>query len=319
VIATARLVHVGRESKLAGRMEDAGLIAELHHAEMQRQQQQQQRGSPLHDAAAQVVVAALGNSQMNASTTTLPPPHQRRDPIPHISCVMELWMGSSAYTLSQASSVSHAWSASIRLLRSQINPTVNISVDDALHANAPQTTDRVVHRVLTSSPHTLAELHLHGLERISDHALCSLVERRRLRLVSLTYCTRLTTGIRRYLPPSVRELRVAGCISMYRALAELATLYTLDVHVCPRGLQLVEEQALAGFRFVDPSMRAGIRCGPLHSCSACTSSRTEASSGHEPSTPVTLCAVVPDFYGATQPELWHASSFDWGFFADEGG
>ena len=219
-------------------------------------------------------------------------------------------MGPSAYTLSQAAAVSHAWNKAIQLLRSQINPHVNISVFDGSHAVS--TTDRVVHRVLTSSPHTLAELHLHGLEHIYDGALRSLVERQRLRLVSLTYCTRLTTGIRRFLPKSVRELRIAGCISMYRALAELAAIYTLDVHICPRGVQLVEEQALAGFRFVDPSMRAGIRCGPLHSCLAC-SSCTETSSGQEPAN---LCAVVPDIHGDTQPESWHASSFDWGFFAE---
>ena len=137
----------------------------------------------------------------------------------------------------------------------------------------------------------LRELRLHGLTRITDDALSpmSRVPLPFLGVVGLTCCSRLTVDVRRHLPPSVRELHVAGCQLMSGSLDELSA-YTLDVHVCPHGLRAVEEQAREGFRFLCPALRAGVRLG-----STCCAGQ--------------VCAFCPD----ARFETWHASLADWSY------
>ena len=53
-------------------------------------------------------------------------------------------------------------------VRAWHNPVLTVSGKDV---HALTTTDRVVQRVIASSLHALAELHLHGLDRISDDAV----------------------------------------------------------------------------------------------------------------------------------------------------
>lgn len=282
-------------------MEDAGLIEELQRAEEQRSK-----------AAASACHCEMQHGTQKLPGCGLPALSDRRDPVQVIGCLAELWMGHSAYTLSNCSSVSRMWNEAVRIIRHMKQPVISISVlDQGLHALA--TTDRVVRRVLSASPSSLAEVHLHGLTRITDSSIRPLTERCHVRVVGLTHCTRLTAGARIHLPPSVRELRMAGCVNMYHQLEELAAAYTLDVHRCPAQLQLVDVHAASGFRFVDPALRAGIRLGPLHACDACRLPHA-AGASHEHAS----CEQVPDLYGRTraQPELWHASSFDWGFCAE---
>ena len=107
--------------------------------------------------------------------------------------------------------------------------------------------------------------------------------------------------MRHHLPPSARELRVAGNYLMYAQLDEFdGPTLALDIHVCEPALREVATQSLAGFRFVDPAMRAGVRLGAVCACRR----------GDE----LACCARVPDVHGELHaPEVWHASSFDWHF------
>ena len=206
----------------------------------------------------------------------------------------------STLVLAQCMGVNRAWRAVVRQLATN---TVVVSALDC--RRAARTSDSSMHKLLCapvpfSCP--LLELHLHGLTAITDAALGPLRQHARVRLVGLTFCRRLTTGIRAHLPASVRELHVLGCPRMYGRLGELDD-FTLDIHVCELGLQAVEEQAFGGFRFVDAAFRAGIRRGSACACGA--------TNGGE-------CATVTDLRGEAilEPEVWHASSFDWGGFVD---
>ena len=215
----------------------------------------------------------------------------RRGPLDTIQCVelLDLCFGASSFTLCQCAAVATAWRLAVRRIQRELR-RVAISAADGPHMI--RMSDRIVERLLASAC-ALAELRLHGLVLLSDAALRPLRELPSLRLVSVTYCTKLTTELKWTLPVSVRELHVAGCAKMYANLDALSPL-RLDVHVCEAGLRAVEEQSLAGFRFVDPALRAGIRHGPACAC-MCGG-----------------CVAIADVHGVRpEPTVWHASCFDY--------
>ena len=202
-----------------------------------------------------------------------------------------------AYTLEQCRAVSKAWRVAV-VDRSSCTVSVRSPNVSRLTENS------VLHRLISSiaPSQLLRELRLHGLVRITDDALSPLrhASLPRLRLVDLTFCASLTTGVRLHLPSSVRELHVAGCPRMYDSLRELHA-YTLDVHVCEHGRRAVEDQARTGFRFVNRALRAGIRLG-----AACCAGQA--------------CAFCPDVLQPTLDtasphdqchEVVHASVADW--------
>jgi hypothetical protein len=229
------------------------------------------------------------------------------DPLAAIECVADLWLGASSYTLHSCMCVSSTWRAAIRLRLRRMRTASISSLNDGVVV-ATLTGDRVVRRLLSSLALqvSLTELSLHGLANISDAALRPLSCHRHLHSATLTYCVKLTCDVRHHLPSSLRHLDVAGCFRMYSRLHDLS--HTLDIHICEDAVREVEEQALAGFRFTDPAMRAGIRLGALCTRAACTGSAPlPLALGHP-------CARIPDACGVVRtPELWHASSFDWHF------
>ena len=221
-----------------------------------------------------------------------------RDPVDAIGDVSsELWLSHlETFTLHRCMAVSKAWN---QCVRKRLAFSANVS---SLDNNGAHIDDRIIRRILLHSP--IMELHLHGLTNITDDALEPLWKQRGLRLVSLTYCTGLTTAIGRHLPPSVRELRISGCHRMYSHLTELR-VPTLDIHVCEPAVKGVEHQALRGFRFVDPALRAGVRQGTACKCPHSTTGLLAIDCASD-------CKRIPDISGVLRPpEIWHASSFDW--------
>ena len=221
-----------------------------------------------------------------------------RDPVDAIGDVSsELWLSHlETFTLHRCMAVSKAWN---QCVRKRLAFSANVS---SLDNNGAHIDDRIIRRILLHSP--IMELHLHGLTNITDDALEPLWKQRGLRLVSLTYCTGLTTAIGRHLPPSVRELRISGCHRMYSHLTELR-VPTLDIHVCEPAVKGVEHQALRGFRFVDPALRAGVRQGTTCNCPHATTGLLAIDCASD-------CKRIPDISGVLRPpEIWHASSFDW--------
>lgn len=218
-----------------------------------------------------------------------------RDPFDVVGCVCECWLPDT-YLRHLCMCVSRTWARHIRTL----DHTINVSA--LTMTGSARTGDQIIRRVL--SPTNIVEVRLHWLVRITDDALSPLKTQPCLRVLAVTYCTNLTLGLKGHLPPSVQELRVAGCHQLYDQLPALEERFTLDVHTCAGGTREVEQQALRGFRFVDHALRAGIRSGPLHTCMCCG---TPAQAAQQ-----RACATLPDARGKRhEPELWHASSFDW--------
>ena len=212
------------------------------------------------------------------------------DPVPILWTVADLWLTpGSTFTLETCKAVSHTWR---RLAcEERFHRCLTISVNTETAVVMKRTTAPVVKRLLFPS---ISDLSLHGL-LLCDTALQPLLCLTSLRMVRLTYCTNLTTAVKSSLPSSVVELYVAGCHKMYRHLNDLS-MFCLDIHVCKRALELVEEHSLSGFRFVDPALRLGVREGRC-----CLVGCSDA-----------ICPSIPDIHGRHRdPELWHASSFDW--------
>jgi hypothetical protein len=219
------------------------------------------------------------------------------DPMHIIGCIACLWLPPDCFSLNQCLVVSTAWrSAALRKRGDQTVVTI-LSQVGTLSRIGRLTNDLVLQRALASFHMRVCELHLHSLSMITDAALVPLTRLLSLRTLGLTYCTGLTVACKHSLPRSVAELHVAGCRRMYPTLHKLEESgLLLDIHICERALQLVETHALCGFRFVDPALRAGVRKGPRCAC--------KMTSGE--------CSLIPDVLGdVRQPELWHASSFDW--------
>ena len=288
-------------------MEEMGMLVEMGNVEVPRK-----------------VVKSKSPTPSSCATET----ETKLDPILVIGAIAELWMPDGAFTHSTCACVSKGWKAAVAHMRSRQGAVVTISAfeprcgaDGALRP----TEDRVVIKVLSAVTPNLAEIRLHGLELISDLSLAPLVQAGRtlrlLRVVGLTFCTRLTTHVTRYMPPSVRELRVAGCRAMYSKIEELERNYTLDIHKCPKGVQLVEEQAYAGFRFVDAAWRSGIRMGAWHMCRCKRRTTEEEERAQGDSNECKEdCESIPDVHGVARrgpPDVWHASSFDWGGYAEQ--
>ena len=215
------------------------------------------------------------------------------DPIAVIGCVADLWLDVSWHTLHCCKGVSKSWhdAAAARIEAGKVRLS---AVEDRLLTWK----GRIVRNALRAT--TLTEIRLHGFTFVTDESLYPLKTSRNLRFAALTYCTQLTVMVRHHLPNSLRELHIAGDHLIYPRLNEIDDDIVLDVHFCEQAVKVVEQQALAGFRFLDPAMRAGVRIG--HGCRCNKASPTH---GQE-------CMRVPDIHGVLQPpEIWHASSFDW--------
>ena len=239
--------------------------------------------------------------------------HHSADPAERIPCVAQCWMApNSTYTLLSCMGVSHGW----RRLAQELQDTVTISSLVESSTVHKATSSLVLSRLLE---HTsgLLEVRLHGLYALTNAALHPLAAQPNLRIVSLTYCTNLTTEVKQHMPASLFELHVAGCHNMYEHLEEFER-YELDIHVCPTALALVEEHSLKGFRFIDPAHRAGIRKGPTRLCQCQKQQQQEEhlqpSAGYRANA---CCPCIANRRGLfdDRPELWHASSFDWVYWA----
>ena len=216
-------------------------------------------------------------------------------------CILELWSAPPIHTLHQCCAVNHCCNRAASARLRQLD-TLRICLEEDGCNVAGTTSTSVLTRVLmrTCSFH-LASVHLYGLTNITDAALAPLASCHALRSVGLCYCSKLTVGINRSLPSSISDLKIAGCYQMYEHIGELAK-FPLDIHVCPLGLREVEDQAFHGFRFIDPSLRAGIRRG--RSCNVLA----HVDASERPAE----CGRVPDIHGRLcTSEVWHASSFDW--------
>ena len=226
------------------------------------------------------------------------------DPALSLCCVSELWLAPDSHRhVHVCMCVSKAWQRMAQeTLKHRTAVTVSSRVEphefcrsrfDCKLAGALHAASIGMLRII--------ELRLHGLCNLSDDALRPVARLSSLTTVALTHCTSLTAAISCYLPRSVAKLDLAGCHLIYGCLAALGRAYELDIHVCAPALQLVEQQSLGGFRFVDPAQRAGVRQGCSTACHAACGVCARP------------CPAIEDVDGVVRvpAEVWHASSFDW--------